>query len=116
MRPDIVIHLAALSSPVTCHKDPERAFAINRPSSLVTSVQSANPEALFIFSSTDLVYDGENAPYDVSTPLSPQTVYGQSKAAFETDVLSMRNGVVLRLSNMIGDFLYIFTISNIHHP
>ena len=100
--PDIVLHLAALSSPVACHKNPKLAFQINRPTALVTSLSKYKSTSLLIFSSTDLVYDGEHAPYNTSAVLSPKTVYGQTKASFEEDVLTLENGVVLRLSNMIG--------------
>lgn len=108
-KPDVVIHLAALSSPVACEKDPDTAMLINRPLLFLDEVKRRNPNVLFIFTSTDLVYDGEHAPYEVgvSEPPSPFTAYGKTKAAFERDVGTLENSIVLRLSNMIGPtFLY----------
>lgn len=102
-KPDIVIHLAALSSPVACEKDPEKAMQVNRPLLFLETILRINPAVLFLFTSTDLVYDGENAPYNVDTvPPVPCTTYGKTKSAFEQDVLKLENGVILRLSNMIG--------------
>ena len=80
------------------------AMKINRPTALIDSINKSCKECLLIFSSTDLVYEGENPPYhvDVSTPPAGKTQYGITKYAFERDVLTLKNGVVFRLSNMIG--------------
>ena len=101
-RPDIIIHLAAVSSPLMCEKDPDLAMRVNRPLAFFEIVKRTKPDILFIFTSTDLVYDGEHAPYEVGASLSPLTTYGKTKAAFEQDVLTLENGIVLRLSNMLG--------------
>lgn len=106
VRPHCVIHLAALSSPVACQKNPDRAHRVNNPTNLVNAVKVLVPAAFFVFSSTDLVYDGEHAPYSPrhdmdATP--PGNVYGETKLAFERCLLSsLPNAVVLRLSNMVG--------------
>ena len=80
------------------------AMKINRPTVLVNAINKTCPECLLIFTSTDLVYEGEHPPYyaDVSTPPTGKTQYGVTKSAFEKDVLNLKNGVVFRLSNMIG--------------
>jgi dTDP-4-dehydrorhamnose reductase len=41
-------------------------------------------------------------PYSPADVAIPATSYGRTKLAFEEPVLSLANGVVLRLSNMIG--------------
>ena len=101
-KPDIFIHLAAITSPVGCEKDPELTRKINCPALIIDTLQVVNPNCLFIFSSTDLVYEGNAPPYDEGSPLTPGTVYGKTKASFENHVLKLKYGVVLRLSNMIG--------------
>ena len=80
------------------------AMKINRPTVLVDSINRLCNECLLIFSSTDLVYEGENPPYhvDISTPPGGKTQYGITKSAFESDVLTLKNGIIFRLSNMIG--------------
>ena len=104
IRPHAVIHLAAISSPVSCHKNPEMAMQVNCPVALVEALGACGlSESLFVFTSTDLVYDGEHPPYSPAHHLAtPGTVYGRTKLAFEKQVLTLKNSVVLRLSNMIG--------------
>jgi selenocysteine lyase/cysteine desulfurase/dTDP-4-dehydrorhamnose reductase len=128
LKPDIIIHTAALSSPVACHKDVHRAYAVNCPASLIAAVQEHVPSALFVFTSTDMVYGGERAPYRAGVTAyrdgaataegtagdgchaeaaeegadPPVNVYGQGKLAFERLVRRLRYSTVLRLSNMIG--------------
>ena len=80
---------------------------------LVDVVQQCVPDALFVFTSTDMVYDGEHAPYSVvnssgtatngNAEPRPVNVYGATKLAFEKEVMKLKNGNVLRLSNMIGE-------------
>ena len=131
LQPHVILHLAGLTSPGAfllfssfsnsfssyysfsflsllsilgvCKKDPSLAFAVNKASALVAAVKKHCPASLFIFTSTDLVFDGENPPYkSQDSATAPVNVYGQSKAAFEPEVLSLNHGVVLRLSNMLG--------------
>lgn len=121
LKPDLIIHTAALSSPVVCHKDVHRAYAVNCPGALVAAVQEHVPNSLFVFTSTDMVYGGERAPYKTGSSGSggdvtqdgavavaedgadaPVNVYGETKLAFERLVRRLRFGTVLRLSNMIG--------------
>lgn len=113
VRPTVFIHLAAMTSPAICAKMPEKAMAINCPSSLTYCIRKYVPQCLFIFTSTDLVYNGESPPYtvreNIPTDIStPTTIYGASKLAYERQVTTfLPNAVVLRLSNMIGpNFAY----------
>lgn len=116
LKPDLIIHTAALSSPVVCHRDEQRAYAVNCPGALIAAVQEHVPNALFLFTSTDMVYGGERAPYKTDGSGdndaegvaadgadAPVNVYGASKLAFERLVRRLRYGTVLRLSNMIGN-------------
>lgn len=113
IQPDVVLHFAAISSPVKCHNDRSMAMAVNCPLTFIETIKNVNPKCLFIFASTDMVYDGEHAPYqhEVNTASGSQhlpiNVYGESKLAFEQAVTTLENGYVLRLSNMIGKpFVY----------
>jgi hypothetical protein len=109
LKPDTIIHAAALSSPLVCHKDVRRAYAVNCPTALMDAVHTHVPDCLFLFTSTDMVYGGERAPYRVEDTSAngvdaeqPANVYGQTKLACELVVRRLRYGTVLRLSNMIG--------------
>lgn len=104
IQPQVIIHLAAISSPATCEKDSINAINVNCSLSLFEVVKKYFPSTLFIFTSTDLVYDGElGSPYIVKCHEAiPETMYGKSKLQFEKLVCELKNHVVLRLSNMIG--------------
>lgn len=105
VRPDIVLHLAALSSPLECHKNPELARKINSPAHLIEAIQRVNLQTLFIFASTDMVYDGEHPPYATNKEeAEPRAVnvYGATKREMEKLVSQLPYGVSLRLSNMVG--------------
>lgn len=112
VQPDIIIHLAAISSPAKCHQLPELAFRINCPGVFIDLVNEIVPDCHFIFTSTDMVYDGESPPYHViqSAIQKPVNIYGESKLAFEHLVTTrLNNSTVLRLSNMIGPpYVYRF--------
>lgn len=104
-----VVHCAALTSPAACERDPERARAVNRPTStLLPRVPSSCRR--FVFLSTDQVYEGRNrdAPYAETDPTSAAVnVYGRTKAGFETDLAEWSEStatavVVLRSSLVLG--------------
>mmetsp|Transcript_30624 Transcript_30624/g.89659 ORF Transcript_30624/g.89659 Transcript_30624/m.89659 type:complete len:243 (-) Transcript_30624:268-996(-) len=101
VQPDAVVHLAAISSPVGCDKDPEKAMAVNVPTALLDVLP---PHAAMIFLSTDQVYDGLGAPYGEESPAKPVNTYGESKLAFEKACLERRpeRSVCLRSSLILG--------------
>lgn len=104
IKPDVIIHIAAMSSPAECQNNPKLAYEVNCPIDLIKIIKDIIPTCLFLFTSTDMVYDGNHFPYHVEGNIhfSPVNVYGFSKLDFEKNVLSLENGIVFRLSNMIG--------------
>lgn len=135
--PDIIIHLAALTSPFTCHSNPTLANTINAPRSMLEVVKQVCSGCRYIFTSTDMVYDGAHAPYSVEEYLlspshtpSPVNTYGLTKLVYEHALLQSDLDVyVLRLSNMIGapytytpfggkflEFLYATYLNYLHFP
>lgn len=60
IQPDVIIHLAAVSAPAACNKDPQYADQVNNPSIVIDAMNKLNNhDCVFIYTSTDLVYDGE---------------------------------------------------------
>ncbi len=102
--PDVVVHGAALSAIHDCVADPERAEALNTtvPGELAALCQRRRIR--FVHVSTDLVFDGEAAPYAETAPTSPLSVYGRTKADAEARVLEA-GGVVVRTSLLYGPTL-----------
>lgn len=105
--PDIVIHAAAMSSPAACESSPLLSDAINCPLALIDAIKQFVPRCKVVFTSTDLVYDGNSNNlheplHPESIEITPSMMYGKSKLKFEKEVLLLPFGLVLRLSNMVG--------------
>ena len=100
-RPDMIIHLAAMTDVDGCEKKPEIAFDINvkATENLVNSF-----DGKFIYISTDYVFDGEQGPYSEDDKVNPISVYGKTKLYGENLVQeSDLDWVVLR-SNIIFSY------------
>ena len=84
--PDVVINLAALSSPAACEKSKDEAEALNSPVCLLDSLQKTNAGALLIHISTDQIFDGNAPVYTEASPAVPVNTYGATKLLFEENV------------------------------
>ena len=100
--PAVVIHAAAIASVAECAKDPARAKNVNVDGTARLVELAAKKNSRLVFVSTDLVFDGENAPYDETAAPCPLSDYGRTKAAAEQVVLANPMNCVLRVSLMYG--------------
>jgi dTDP-4-dehydrorhamnose reductase len=104
-RPSVVLHAAAMSTVAACYRDSSQAHQINTQGTALLAELAAQEGARLLFVSTDLVFDGERAWYREEDTSSPQSVYGQTKAAAEQVVLGIPGGVVARVSLLFGPTL-----------
>lgn len=103
LRPAAAFHLAALSDPDACAKDPELARRVNAlaPARLAAAAREAG--AWLVQASTDLVFDGTRAPYAEDDPPAPLGPYMASKAEAERSVLAVSPGfLVVRVALLYG--------------
>lgn len=103
-QPDVIVHCAATTDVAWCQQSPteaERAI-VGASVHLVDALRRYAPASLLISISTDLVFDGENPPYDENASTLPLSTYGQCKAAAERVVLAFSNTLVLRPSLIYG--------------
>jgi dTDP-4-dehydrorhamnose reductase len=99
---DAVLHLAANSNPNDCQRDPLSGI-INVEVTKYLAQYCAVQNIAFLFTSTDLVFDGENAPYSVSESLNPIMVYGKQKLKAEQYVLKVfPEAIIARMPLMYG--------------
>ncbi len=89
LRPAAVIHTAAASDPNYCQTHDKDARKINIDVTVFMAKLCAQDNIPFVFTSTDLVFNGRLAPYRENDPVSPISLYGEHKAEAENDVLSV---------------------------
>jgi len=100
LKPDVVIHCAAIARASSCEENPALASRVNveatrRLCRLAREIQ-------LIFLSSDLVFDGRTGHYDETAPVNPLGTYAQTKVAAEDIVLSNPNHTVIRTSLNAG--------------
>ena len=104
VRPDAVIHLAAESSPNRCQTDPEGSHAVNVTAAANVAGFCAEAAIPCVFTSTELVFDGRNAPYRETDPVCPLSRYGEQKVLAEQAMLARYpQTAVCRMPLMFGD-------------
>lgn len=102
-RPDAVVNAAAISRAEGCAERPADAEAVNArlPGAIARSCRARGIGVVAI--STDLVFDGEAAPYREEDPALPLSLYGRTKLAGERAVLEAHPGAaVARLALVCG--------------
>ncbi|KST67689.1 SDR family oxidoreductase [Mastigocoleus testarum] len=87
IQPTAVIHTAALSQPNFCQTHPQESYKINVIASKNIAELCAGASISCIFTSTDLVFDGKNAPYKETDPVNPVNTYGEQKVMAEEEML-----------------------------
>jgi len=103
VRPDAVIHTAAASDPNDCQVNPDVSYGINVEASVNIALLCSDYMIPYVYTSTDLVFDGLKAPYQESDPVCPVNVYGEHKALAEERILNAYpQSAVCRISLMFG--------------
>ena len=117
-RLDAVINCVAISQPVACEKDPEKARLINIPIKLSTAMKiyqenqerkaenskdTPPPPPLLIHLSTDQVYDGTKSYWKETDTANPINQYGKSKLEAEHEIQTQwPHHAILRSSLIYG--------------
>ena len=103
IQPDAVIHLAAQSSPNVCEQQPAASHQLNVAVPTLIADLCADRELPCAFASSEMVFDGLNAPYKEDDPVSPINRYGEQKALAEVSVLDRYSkAAICRLPLMFG--------------
>ena len=102
-KPDLTVHLAAITDPDRCERNPQLAFKVNYEATMDIARRSKKVGARLVFVSTDLVFDGSKGNYREDETPRPLSIYGMSKLRAEEAALAEGgNVVVLRSSLMYG--------------
>jgi dTDP-4-dehydrorhamnose reductase len=101
-RARFVVHAGAIASVAVALADPARALAVNASAAAALAGAAHQRGARFVYVSTDMVFDGERAPYTERDVASPLSAYGRSKLEGERAVLSVAPVLVARLPLLYG--------------
>lgn len=103
IRPDAIVHTAALVKPDECEQRKDVAFAINTQGAANVFAAAEQAGAHLVHVSTDLVFNGERNPYKTDDTPGPVNYYALTKVAAETAVhASHANCAIVRTSIIYG--------------
>lgn len=104
VRPEIIIHTAAIATVEDCEADRARALAVNVGATRMLAQWSSRRQARLLYTSTDLVFSGEHGPYAADAEPAPLMHYGETKWRGELAVREMPgdSGCVVRCALNYG--------------
>lgn len=103
VKPDRVLHTAAVADIDFCQANPEIARSVNVDFTRALVDLCAEGDSRLVFCSTDTVFDGEHAPYREDDLPDPVNFYAETKVEAERLVLGLgATSVVVRLALVVG--------------
>lgn len=102
VRPEVVVHTAAMKDPDICEQKKEEAEAINHLGARNVVEGCREGGAKLIYISTDYVFDGKKGNYKEVDPCNPINHYGWTKLKAEEDVSTLENGIIFRFDLLYG--------------
>jgi dTDP-4-dehydrorhamnose reductase len=103
IRPNVLIHTAAIADIDVSERNHELARAVNVDMTRTLMNLCAETGCRMVHCSTDTVFDGEHAPYREQDAPAPVNYYGQTKLEAERIVSSVgSNAVIARLAIVMG--------------
>ncbi|MEO6807660.1 MAG: SDR family oxidoreductase [Isosphaeraceae bacterium] len=100
--PELILHAAALSSPDAVRLDPDGGQAVNVRATEHLADWCRRHNRRLVYTSTDLVFDGNRPWNQEDDPAEPILAYGRTKLQGEPAVLATPFGLVARLSLLFG--------------
>jgi len=103
VKPDVIIHLAAMTDVDDCESDKDLAFLINAQATEKLAKQAALQNAFFVYVSTDYVFDGTKELWKENDKPNPLGNYGKSKLEGEKAIENLAsNWCIARISTPFG--------------
>ncbi len=101
-RPQFCFHLGGETSVGGALQDPQRAQQLNVESTRVLHESLQQWGGWLLYASTDMLFDGGEAPYDEAHPPQPLSCYGRTKESAERWLEDKASCAVARLALMFG--------------
>ncbi len=102
--PDWIILAAAYTDVDGCETNRDLAFGVNARGAANVAEAAKQFGSRLLFISSDYVFDGtKTTPYEINDPISPRSVYGQSKAEAEKEIRRiLPDACIVRTSWLYG--------------
>ncbi|MDF2157578.1 SDR family oxidoreductase [Algoriphagus sp. CAU 1675] len=113
IKPDIVIHGAAMTNVDQCELNREACYEANVEATRYLLAASEEIQAHFIFVSTDFIFSGEEGPLGENAIPSPVNYYGETKLEAEGLVMSSRTKWSIARTVLVFGVAHDLTRSNI---
>ena len=102
-KPDVVIHLAALTNVDECERHTKKALRVNTDSTRNIADACKEANALLIFLSTSAIFSGDKKGYKETDPPAPANFYGKTKLMAEEYITRiLKKHIIIRAGWMIG--------------
>jgi len=104
---DVIVNLAAYVGAPLCKRFPNEAKQVNQESAEFLAL-TASPSQLVIYATTNSGYglglhkDGKAVFCTEETPLTPISLYGETKCAAEAAIMESGNNISFRLATVMG--------------
>lgn len=103
IKPNIVIHTAAIANPDYCEQNKNEAEIVNVLATQQIAGWCHENASKLIFTSSDMVFNGEEGRYNEFDPPDPKSYYAQTKVRAEEAVLTADSqNVVARVALVYG--------------
>ncbi len=103
IQPEIIIHTAAISKPDVCEKYRDMTEKVNIQATEILADWAKKHDARFIFTSSDMVFDGRQGNYSETDSPNPLSFYGETKARAEQKLMEMEfNCAIARVALVYG--------------
>lgn len=102
VRPDVIVHAAALASHAGCEAEPTLAHRMNVDAARTMAQAAVSVGARLAHISTDAVFDGTIGNYRETDAVSPFSVYGETKLLGEQAVASVDPTALIARTNFFG--------------
>jgi len=103
IKPDIIIHLAAMTNVDLCEAEKDLAYTINTKATETLAKESAKINAFFVYVSTDYVFDGKKGMKNEDDIPNPIGYYGKTKLEGEISLNNLAsNWAIARTSTPFG--------------
>jgi len=102
IKPDVIVHLAALTNVDECEENHLLADKLNVEATKLLCKKAQQHGSFFIYMSTDYVFDGKIGMKKESDTTNPINYYGKTKFQAEKIVQSLDNFSIVRTSTPFG--------------